>query len=198
MKGTMKGMTKLLLLITSALLLSSCAMRSGYYAQKNGKWTFVSQKTGFSNYFADPRVDDSKFDYKDSGMFRWPVPASKRISSYFGPRHGRHHDGIDIAARRGTSIIAAASGKVKFVGRMRGYGNVVVINHKSNYHTVYAHNSKNIVRKGQSVSQGEVIAKVGSTGRSSGPHLHFEIRRNNKVANPGKYIEWASRVAKRK
>jgi len=180
------------------LLGSSCAMKSGYYAQKNGKWTFVSQKTGFSNYFENPRVDNTKFNYRDTGKFRWPVPASKRISSFFGPRHGRHHDGIDIAAKRGTSIIASASGRVKFSGKMRGYGNVIVINHKDGYHTVYAHNSRNSVRKGQQVSQGEVIGKVGSTGRSSGPHLHFEIRKNNRVANPGKYLEWVGRVAKKR
>jgi len=79
---------------------------------------------------------------------------------------------------------------------MRGYGNVIVLTHPGGFHTVYAHNSRNLVKKGQSISQGEIIGKVGSSGRSSGPHLHFEIRKNNKVANPGKYIEWVSRVAK--
>lgn len=191
-------MIKGLSLLFLAFICTSCAMKSGYYVQKNGKWTFVSQKTGFMNYLANPRVDDSKFDYRDTGKFKWPVPASKRISSFFGPRHGRHHDGIDIAAKRGTSIIASAGGRVKFSGKMRGYGNVIVLEHANGYHTVYAHNSRNIVKKGHRVSQGEVIGKVGSTGRSSGPHLHFEIRKNNKVANPGKYIEWVGRVAKKK
>ncbi len=189
---------RLLILLTASMMFASCAMKSGYYTQKNGKWTFVSKNIGFSNYFSNPRVDDSNFNYKDSGKFRWPVPSSKRISSYFGPRHGRHHDGVDIAAKRGSSILASASGKVKFVGRMRGYGNVIVLTHPGSYHTVYAHNSRNLVRKGQSVSQGEVIGKVGSTGRSSGPHLHFEIRKNNRVANPGKYLEWMKRVSKRR
>jgi murein DD-endopeptidase MepM/ murein hydrolase activator NlpD len=194
----MKSIKSFLLILSIVILSSSCAMKSGYYVQKNGKWTFVSQKTGFLNYFENPRVDNSTFDYKDTGMFKWPVPASKRISSFFGPRHGRHHDGIDIAAKRGSTIVAAADGKVKFSGRMRGYGNVLVLQHKGGYHTVYAHNSRNIAKKGQQISQGEVIGKVGSTGRSSGPHLHFEIRKNNKVANPGKYIEWIGRVAKRR
>jgi murein DD-endopeptidase MepM/ murein hydrolase activator NlpD len=187
-----------ILILLTLVLTSSCAMRSGHYVQKNGKWTFVTKNIGFLNYFENPRVDNTTFDYKDTGKFKWPVPASKRISSFFGPRHGRHHDGIDIAAKRGATIIAAADGKVKFSGKMRGYGNVIVLEHKGGYHTVYAHNSRNIARKGQGISQGEVIGKVGSTGRSSGPHLHFEIRRNNKVANPGKYIEWIGRVAKRR
>jgi len=178
------------------IVFSSCAMKSGFYAKKNGKWTFVAKNTGFSNYFESVRIDDSKFDYRDSGKFHWPVPGSKRISSFFGKRSGRHHDGIDIAARSGTAIAASASGKVKFVGKMRGYGNVIVLTHPGGFHTVYAHNSRNLVKKGQSISQGEIIGKVGSSGRSSGPHLHFEIRKNNKVANPGKYIEWVSRVAK--
>ena len=187
-----------LLIILLSLFGTSCAMKSGYYVKQGKKWVFVSKKTGFMNHLANPRVDDSNFNYHDTGAFKWPVPGSKRISSFFGPRHGRHHDGIDIAAKRGTSIIASAGGVIKHSGRMRGYGNVVVIRHPNGYHTVYAHNSKNIVRKGQKVSQGEVIAKVGSTGRSTGPHLHFEIRKNNKVSNPDKYLNWVKRVARKR
>lgn len=180
------------------VLSTSCAMKSGYYTKQGNKWVFVTKKTGFMNYFANPRVDDSNFNYQDSGMFRWPVPSSTRISSYFGPRHGRHHDGIDIPAKRGSAVTASASGTVKFSGKMRGYGNVVVLKHDGGYHTVYGHNSRNIARKGQRVAQGEVIAKVGSTGRSSGPHVHFEIRKNNKVSNPSKYLEMVKRIANRR
>lgn len=171
-------------------------MKSGFYARKGGKWVFVAKNTGFSNYLTDPRVDDTNFNYADTGMFKWPVPSSKRISSFFGSRHGRHHDGIDIPASRGSSVVASADGKIKFAGKMRGYGNVVVVQHPNGYHTIYAHNSNNIARKGQKVSQGEVIAKIGSTGRSTGPHLHFEIRKNNKVSNPGNYLERVKRIAK--
>ena len=120
--------------------------------------------------------------------FIWPVPAAKRISSYYGMRRGRHHDGIDIPARSGSHILAADRGKVIFSGRMRGYGRVVVIKHDGGYHTVYAHNKQNYVNKGQKVGQGEVIAQVGSSGRSSGPHLHFEIRKNNRVRDPANYL----------
>lgn len=172
------------------LLVASCSHRSGYYVQKNGKWVFVSQRVGFnySNSKMAHRVDYSPYDFKSDGRFIWPVPSSKKVSSYFGPRRGKHHDGVDIPAVSGTSIVASASGKVKFAGRMRGYGKVIVIKHSDGYHTVYAHNRKHYVSKGQKVSQGEVIAEVGSTGRSTGPHLHFEIRKKNKVRNPAYYL----------
>ncbi len=185
--------SNIIILFLIAFVTSSCAMKSGYYKRQGKKWVFVSKKTGFINYFANPRVDDSTFDYSASDKFMWPVPSSKRISSYFGPRNGRHHDGIDIPAKTGTSIIAAADGKVTHSGWMRGYGRVVVVKHPNGYHSVYAHNSKNIVRKGQKVSQGEVIAKVGNSGRSRGAHLHFEIRKKNKVSNPDRYLSWVKR-----
>ena len=152
------------------ILLSSCAHRSGRYVFQGGKWVFQSERIGF-NYALDDlgRVDDSKYAFADDSMFIWPVPSSKKVSSHFGMRKGRHHDGVDIPAVTGSHIVASASGKVIISGKMRGYGNVVVIKHDDGFHTVYAHNSKNFVNKGQKVSQGEVIGKVGSTGRSTGP-----------------------------
>lgn len=185
--------SNIIILFLIAMVTSSCAMKSGYYKRQGKKWVFVSKKSGFMNYFTNPRVDDSNFDYGVSDKFMWPVPSSKRISSYFGSRHGRHHDGIDIPAKKGTSVIAAADGKVVHSGWMRGYGRVIIVKHSTGYHSVYAHNSKNIVRKGQKVSQGEVIAKIGSSGRSTGPHLHFEIRKKNKVSDPAKYLSWVKR-----
>ncbi len=118
----------------------------------------------------------------DRGRFIWPL--NGRISSYYGIRNGRRHDGIDIPAKKGTPIKAAGSGKVVFSGKMRGYGNLVILRHKGNFFSVYAHNCRNLVRKGNSVRKGQRIAKVGSTGRSTGPHLHFEVRRGQKARNP--------------
>ncbi len=179
--------------------LSSCAThRSGRYVYQNGKWVFKHEKIGFSKLLdeLENRVDNSQ--YADTeGLFVWPVPASKKVSSYFGLRKGRHHDGVDIPAVSGTNIVASREGVVSFVGRMRGYGRVVIIKHSDDYHTVYAHNQKNFVSKGQKVSQGEVIAKVGSSGRSSGPHLHFEIRRKNRVRNPANYLARLQKYLKR-
>jgi len=179
---------KLLFIAIILAFVTSCAMRSGRYVNTDGKWRFVEHKTGFMHNFGSPRVDARVYNFTDNGQFKWPVPASTRITSFFGARNGRHHDGIDIGAKTGTSIIASAAGVVSFSGKMRGYGNVVVIKHAGSYHTIYAHNHRNFAKKGQKVGQGEVIAKVGSTGRSTGPHLHFEIRKKNKVRNPASYI----------
>lgn len=123
-----------------------------------------------------------------SRSFRWPVMG--KINSPFGWR--RHpitkrrsfHTGIDIKARTGILIRAAKAGKVAYSGWMGGYGRVVVINHGGGYSTLYAHCSKLLVRKGTKVAAGKVIAKVGSSGRTTGPHLHFEVRKNNKAINP--------------
>ena len=119
-------------------------------------------------------------------QFAWPVRG--RLSSRFGSRKGRPHEGIDIAARRGTPIFAAESGRVIFSGRMRGYGKVVIVKHAGRYRTVYAHASRLVVRKGEFVERGQKVAEVGSTGRSTGPHLHFEIRRSETPQNPMSYL----------
>lgn len=119
-------------------------------------------------------------------QFAWPVRG--RLSSRFGSRKGRPHEGIDIAARRGTPIFAAESGRVIFSGRMRGYGKVVIVKHAGRYRSVYAHASRLVVRKGEFVERGQKVAEVGSTGRSTGPHLHFEIRRSETPQNPMAYL----------
>ncbi|HIL81136.1 MAG TPA: LysM peptidoglycan-binding domain-containing protein [Myxococcales bacterium] len=114
--------------------------------------------------------------------FAWPVRG--RLSSRFGMRKGRPHEGIDVAASRGTPIHAAESGRVIHSGRLSGYGKVVIVKHAGAYRTVYAHASKLLVRKGAFVERGQTIALVGSTGRSTGPHVHFEIRRSETPHNP--------------
>ena len=119
--------------------------------------------------------------------FAWPVAG--RMSSKFGARHGRNHDGIDISAKSGTPVHAAEAGRVIHSGRGLGdYGKVVIVKHAGRYSTVYAHNRKNRVRKGDFVEKGEVIAEVGKTGNASGPHVHFEVRRDRKPENPLTYL----------
>lgn len=121
-------------------------------------------------------------------------PAAGRISARYGNRSdpftGREafHEGLDIAATYGSSIKAAADGRVTFAGAKSGYGNVVIISHKNNLSTLYGHASKLLVKAGQTVKRGEVIAKIGSTGRSTGPHLHFEVLFNNSPVDPLKYL----------
>ena len=117
----------------------------------------------------------------------WPVRG--QLTSKFGNRNGRHHDGIDIAARKGSPIVAAADGKVMFSGwGPTGYGLMVIIKHKKDLTTVYAHNSHIRVHKNQVVKQGQRIASVGSTGRSTGSHLHFEVRNDTHPQNPSNYL----------
>ena len=110
------------------------------------------------------------------------------VSSPFGWRWGRPHQGIDLAAPLGTPIVAAEDGKVVFSGWQAGYGNFIVVDHGHGYQTHYAHCSKLIAQVGQRVTQGQVIAKVGNTGHSTGPHLHFEVVANGIHRNPASFL----------
>ena len=121
------------------------------------------------------------------GFLIWPTTGT--LTSGFGKRNGRKHEGIDIAGPKGTPIYAAASGKVVFSDwGPTGYGKMVIIKHRNHLSTVYAHNSKLLVKKEKQVKQGQKIALMGSTGRSTGPHLHFEVRNDTKPKNPIKYL----------
>jgi murein DD-endopeptidase MepM/ murein hydrolase activator NlpD len=115
-------------------------------------------------------------------QFAWPVHG--RVTSRFGWRRSRMHEGIDIAARSGSSVHASEAGHVIFASRLGGYGNVVVVRHGKVYETVYAHNRRFRVRKGTRVRKGDVIAEVGATGNASAPHVHFEIRRRDDPRDP--------------
>jgi murein DD-endopeptidase MepM/ murein hydrolase activator NlpD len=116
-------------------------------------------------------------------------PAKGFLTSGYGMRWGRMHRGIDIANKIGTPIYASASGVVEFEGTKKGYGNLVDIRHIDGSLTRYAHNNKHFVRIGQKVQQGETIAHMGSTGFSTGPHLHFEIHPPGRGAvNPIAYL----------
>lgn len=134
-----------------------------------------------------PKAPTGKLALPAEVDFIWPVKG--RIASYFGRRGKRSHQGIDIVATRGTPIRAAEDGLVIYSDRgPGGYGLMVILRHPNGFHSVYAHNHKNLARKGQKVRQGEAIALVGSTGRSSGPHLHFEIRNRAKPKDPLFYL----------
>lgn len=125
-------------------------------------------------------------DAADAPNFIWPL--SGPISSPFGPRWGRMHYGIDIAISEGTSVKAAASGTVLRAFDNGGYGLFVEIDHGGGWITRYGHNSKLLVKPGDHVSRGEVISKSGNTGTSTGPHLHFEIRKNGTPVDPQLYL----------
>ena len=128
------------------------------------------------------------------GTMLWPVPGHYRVSSGYGDRarpigRGREfHTGVDIPAPTGTNILAAYGGVVILSGWNGGFGNTVVIDHGGGRTTLYGHNSRNLVTVGQTVARGDVIARVGSTGVSTGPHLHFEVRHNGNHVNPNPYL----------
>jgi len=118
----------------------------------------------------------------------WPVIGGK-LSSRFGPRGKRAHEGIDIAAPEGTAVVAARSGTVIYAGSgVKGYGEMIIIRHAEGLVTVYAHNRRNLVQEGVEVRRGQVIAEVGHTGRTTGNHLHFEVRKGETPKNPLKYV----------
>lgn len=109
-----------------------------------------------------------------------------RISSFTGKQ--QFHKGVDFAGKANSEIIVVAGGVVTYSGRQSGYGYVLEVSHGDGYSTRYAHNAKNLVGVGDAVKKGQVIALMGSTGRSTGPHVHFEVLKNGTQINPGKYI----------
>ncbi|MDQ6963352.1 MAG: M23 family metallopeptidase [Mariprofundales bacterium] len=118
---------------------------------------------------------------------RWPVKGA--VTSRFGSRGSRMHDGIDIGGKLGVPIVAAADGVVVYSdNRLAGYGNLIIIRHRKNLFTAYAHNQVNLVHRGDHVIAGSRIARVGATGRSTGPHLHFEVRRGTTPVDPLLYL----------
>lgn len=120
--------------------------------------------------------------------FAHPLNETFQYTSGFGPRWGTMHYGTDMAAKHGSAILATADGVINFAGWEKGYGKLIKIKHDFGYETRYAHLSKISVSVGQRISQGDRIGKMGNTGRSTGTHLHYEIRRNGKPINPMKYI----------
>ncbi|MBI5563169.1 MAG: M23 family metallopeptidase [Deltaproteobacteria bacterium] len=139
----------------------------------------VEKKKDLNYAVSPPREDRIVVDKK---RFSWPV--SGPVESPFGMRNGTRHDGIDIKAPEGTPVKAADDGRAVYVSTMRGYGNMIIIKHRNDFYTVYAHNRKNLVKDGDKVSRGDVIALVGDTGNAKGCHLHFEVREGKKVRNP--------------
>jgi murein DD-endopeptidase MepM/ murein hydrolase activator NlpD len=121
-----------------------------------------------------------------SGVLGWPV--SGPVTSGFGLRWGRMHEGIDIAVAEGTPVRAAGAGTVIYAGWMGGYGNLVVVDHGNGLSTAYAHNSSLGVGVGQSVTAGQVVSYSGNTGNSTGPHVHFEVRVNGSAVDPLGYL----------
>ena len=145
--------------------------------------------------YSSPKNDRGVISGNDStGPKNMLMPVMGKVSSLFGNRQHpkskrmHFHTGIDIVAHKGTPIVSGKAGKVSFSGWRRGYGLVVIVDHDSELQTVYAHCSKVAVKVGQAVNAGQRVAYVGSTGVTTGSHLHFEVRRNGNVRNPFRYL----------
>lgn len=141
------------------------------------------------------KYSSSSSAYLGSGRFCWPAPSYTRISSPYGYRihpifkTKKFHSGVDLAAPGGSNILAAENGKVISAGWNGGYGNCLVVDHGGGISTLYAHASRLCVSKGDYVTKGQVIAKVGTTGNSTGNHLHFEVLVGGKTTDPMGYIK---------
>ena len=163
---------------------------------KNTMKCFVDTK--IKNQLTEPEfIGETTWDFLAKPVQKAFIrPAEGRVSSNYGyrihPIKGtrRMHSGIDIANVTGTPVIASASGVVSFSGWMGGYGNILIISHGNGYQTFYAHLHSLNVKAGQNVTQGQLIAKMGSTGNSTGPHLHFEVRINNQHINPSSKVDF--------
>ena len=140
-------------------------------------------------------AENSQARIYNGGMFAWPCPSYKRISDEYGNRMHptlgveKFHNGLDMAAPSGSSILAAYDGDVVAADYSPSMGNYIMIDHGSGLYTIYMHCSALYVSKGQSVSKGQTIAAVGSTGRSTGPHLHFGVRLNGSYVSPWNYLK---------
>jgi murein DD-endopeptidase MepM/ murein hydrolase activator NlpD len=145
---------------------------------------------GQSLFIPGARLDSKTLRQAMGDLFKYPIYGSWRLTSPFGwrpdPFTGTRsfHTGIDMAVPQGTPIHAAMSGKIVFVGYSNVFGNYVIINHGNGYQTLYAHMLKTLAHKGQWVSQGTKLGLVGTTGYSTGPHLHFTVYKNGKLINP--------------
>ncbi|MEN2986421.1 MAG: peptidoglycan DD-metalloendopeptidase family protein [Thermodesulfovibrionaceae bacterium] len=158
---------------------------------------FLTENSNFLNSFNNNKLElkpDLKKDIEKTQTTPLPkkisLPVKGIISSKFGlrvdPIDGKikYHKGIDIAVPEGTEVKPVLPGKVIYSGYSSGYGNCIVVEHENGTQTVYAHNSKNLVNVGDIVTENTTIALSGSTGRTTGPHLHFEVRKNGKTIDP--------------
>ncbi len=146
----------------------------------------AAQSAALAAAIRDAQAGSTGSGAPSAAGFIWPVNGP--VVSGFGMRWGRMHEGIDIAAALGTPIHAAASGTVIHAGWLGGYGNLVVVDHGDGLATAYAHASAILVAVGEQVSQGDTLSLVGSTGNSTGPHLHFEVRVNGSAVDPLLYL----------
>ena len=163
--------------------------QAGYKKQTKGPRKKATKSK--SGYLArqNAMLSERSLEGVPRDKIKWTWPVEGVLTSGFGLRRGQMHTGIDIAAPLGTPITAAASGKVIYSdNKQRGYGNLIIIEHDSGFFSLYAHNKVNLVHENDRVRQGQVIARIGMSGRTTGAHLHFEIRYHKKPVDPLKLL----------
>lgn len=170
-----------ILIFSIGLALQGCSSFKEVFNGKDSTYRHAKGKTPAQ------KQGVAKQHYREAPKYaknylKWPLTAP--ISSLYGKRWGRFHDGIDIDGEAGDKIRAAAPGQVVYSGRLGSYGKLIVVKHPNGLFTAYAHNKKNLVKKGKKVKQGQVIAVVGNSGRATGSHLHFEVRDKKGTYNP--------------
>ena len=169
-------------------------IKKAVYAYNHADW-YVDEVLQYANTFAN--MEESSQPVSGKGGFTWPVPFTDRVTSVFGMRihpikkTEKFHNGIDIAAAgvNGKPVVAFAAGKVTYSGFIGGYGQTVIISHSNGQESLYGHLSSLAVKTGQKVKSGVKVGAVGSTGLSTGPHLHFTVKKNGKAINPMSFFK---------
>ncbi|MBF0299418.1 MAG: M23 family metallopeptidase [Oligoflexia bacterium] len=158
---------------------------------KKGEWAFIPQNIGIvpklmSSSFMNGETMYSDGSYYD-GYFLWPTPSSNMITSLYGEDRGNRpfHEGLDVAAPMGSYVLAVEDGEVTVSSEdYGGYGKFLMISHEKGVSSLYGHLSKQLVQQGDNIKKGQIIALTGNSGRSTGPHLHFEVRKSGKAIDP--------------
>ena len=180
------------LAVLAMLMLTACAANSGEYV------TFAPPAANVVvNVVTAPENDIKLAAAGTTSDILGAKPVEGAVSSKYGPRKlsarkaVKQHKGIDVSAKKGTPVVASGSGTITFAGRQGAYGKLVEIEHRDGLVTRYAHLDRFAVKQGQHVAMGQKIGTVGTTGRTTGPNLHFEILVDNKHVNPLRIVSWS-------
>jgi murein DD-endopeptidase MepM/ murein hydrolase activator NlpD len=189
----MKTLMNRFVVLATALLLSACAHHSpSRNTSSVTDYDIPAEKPAEADIFLG-----TNDDARNSFFFDWPVDRAN-FSRGFMPNKRRPHLGIDLAAKKGTPVMSSHRGTVIYAGRdFRGFGNMVLIEAGNGWATIYAHLERFLVKEGQKVIQGQVIGTMGRTGRATGVHLHFEIRKDRGPVDPLLYLPQGHKVANR-
>ena len=189
--GSLRKLASLILVLNAAWL-AGCSTITKVDPMPNERQGLLDhllsmQPAGLGLRPDQPADDVSSDDLRQARLgardWRWPLK-KVQVTSEYGRRDGRYHEGVDLRAKVGTPVYAVDDGTVSHSGKLSGYGRMVVVRHAGGLFSVYAHHSRNLVKKGEKVKRGQKIALSGNSGRSSGPHLHFEVRKGVAAVDP--------------